>query len=65
MQQQNRNSQPKKERSAPLYIQFEKGQYAFKKGWLTNPYDPDTAQGQEWQRGFNTGYFDNLNKRLA
>jgi hypothetical protein len=65
MQQVNTNSQPKKDRTAPLKIQLEKGQYAFKKGWLGNPYDPDTVQGKEWQRGFNAAYFENLDSRLA
>lgn len=54
------HKQVKKVRSAPLSIQFDKGKYAFKKGWLGNPYDPDTAQGQEWQRGFNAAYFERL-----
>jgi hypothetical protein len=54
--------QIKKDRQPPLHIQFDKGKYAFKKGWLGNPYDPDTVQGKEWQRGFNTAYFENLDK---
>ena len=59
----NINSQHKKKvRNPPLSIQVDKGKYAFKKGWLGNPYDPDTAQGREWQRGFDTAYFDNLEK---
>lgn len=50
----------KKVRTAPLSIQFDKGKYAFKKGWLGNPYDPETVQGKEWQRGFNAAYFERL-----
>lgn len=57
------HKQIKKDRTAPLTIQFEKGKFAFKKGWLGNPYRPDTVQGKEWQRGFNTAYFENLSKR--
>ena len=53
----------KKERTAPLSIQFDKGKFAFKKGWLGNPYKPDTIQGKEWQRGFNAAYFENLGRR--
>lgn len=53
----------KKERTAPLSIQFDKGKFAFKKGWLGNPYKPDTVQGKEWQRGFNAAYFENLERR--
>jgi hypothetical protein len=52
----------KKERSAPLKIQYEKGTFAFKKGWIGNPYNRNTAQGKEWQRGFNAAYFDHLDK---
>ena len=59
-QLQKNDSQPKKDRTAPLKIQFEKGVYAFKRGWLGNPYDPETIQGKEWQRGFNSAYFANL-----
>jgi len=54
--------QIKKDRQPPLPIQFDKGKYAFKKGWLGNPYDPVTVQGKEWQRGFNAAYFENLSK---
>jgi hypothetical protein len=54
--------QIKKDRQPPLPIQFDKGKYAFKKGWLGNPYDPSTVQGKEWQRGFNAAYFENLSK---
>lgn len=56
------SAQPKKDRTAPLKIQFEKGVYAFKRGWLGNPYDPETIQGKEWQRGFNSAYFANLKR---
>lgn len=63
MQQTNTNSQPKKDRTAPLKIQFEKGQYAFKRGWLGNPYAAETVQGKEWQRGFNAAYFENQDYR--
>jgi hypothetical protein len=52
----------KKDRTAPLSIQLEKGKFAFKKGWLGNPYKPETVQGKEWQRGFNAAYFENLDK---
>jgi hypothetical protein len=50
----------KKDRTAPLHIQFEKGKFAFKKGWLGNPYKFDTIQGKEWQRGFDAAYFEKL-----
>jgi hypothetical protein len=63
MQNNNTNLQLKKKvRNPPLSIQVDKGRYAFKKGWLGNPYDPDTAQGKEWQRGFDAAYFEHLDK---
>ncbi len=59
----NTNLQPKKDRVPPLSIQYDKGRYAFIKGWIMNPYDIDDVKGKEWQRGFNAAYFDNLDKR--
>ena len=50
------------ERQPPLSIQFGQGQFAFKKGWLNNQYNPETVQGKEWQRGFDKAYFENLDK---
>ena len=38
---------------APLRIQFEWGQEAFKKGKVTCPIDPNTMQAREWQRGWD------------
>ena len=49
-----------KERDAPLRIQVEKGHRAFHRGKLTNPYKLNTSFHQEWQRGFNKAYFENL-----
>lgn len=43
-----------------LRVQFEKGYYAFSRGWLGNSYDPDSLAGKEWQRGFDAAYFDNI-----
>lgn len=48
-------------RSAPLKIQFEKGYQAFRRGFTKNPYQrKDDLQSREWERGFNTAYFDAL-----
>lgn len=41
---------------------FDEGQRAFKKGQLTNPYNPDTSRHRDWQWGFDRAYFDNLEK---
>lgn len=53
----------KEERLPPLSLQFKEGLHAFKKGWLTNRYDPDTMKGKEWQRGFDRAYFENQKRR--
>ena len=59
---------------APLRIQFERGVNAFKgnqyirnvKGHkviaTVSPYNSNTMQHREWQRGWNTAYFENLKK---
>ena len=36
------------------------GVEAFKKGRLNNPYKVYTYYWKEWDRGFNSGYFENL-----
>ena len=54
--------QSKSERSAPLKIQYQQGYYAFSRGWLGNQYNLTTMAGKEWQRGFDTAYFDNLSR---
>mgnify|MGYP004463804547 CR=1 FL=1 len=51
-----------KERDVPLRIQVEKGQRAFHKGKLINPYKANTSFCKEWERGFNKAYFENLEK---
>ena len=50
------------ERKAPLKIQVQQGYYAFYKGWLANQYDDSSVQGQEWQRGFDIAYFENIDR---
>jgi hypothetical protein len=50
----------KEERMPPLRIQYEQGYKAFYMGWLVNNYNKDSLHGKEWQRGFDTAYFDNL-----
>ena len=61
---------------APLRIQFERGVNAFKgKQYIRNvakfgakiictesPYNPNTMQHREWQRGYNFAYFKNLER---
>jgi len=65
MKQSNTNLQPKKDRVPPLSIQYDKGRYAFIKGWISNPYPEDDPKGLEWQRGFNAAYFDNIDRLKA
>ena len=59
---------------APLRIQFERGMNAFKgKQYIKNvkgakiiatenPYNPNTMQHREWQRGYNFAYYKQLEK---
>lgn len=47
-------------KNAPLKIQFQWGYEAFSKGILTTKIKRNTMQYREWQRGWNTAYFDNL-----
>ena len=59
---------------APLRIQFERGVNAFKgKQYIqtvnknkiiatVSPYNPNTMQHREWQRGYNFAYFKNLER---
>ena len=47
---------------APLKIQFIKGVGDFKRGRLTNPYNLNTMQAREWERGFNISYFQRLER---
>ena len=44
---------------------FEQGRTAFYKWRITSPYNRDTYNDKEWQRGFNRGYFDNLERVKA
>lgn len=41
---------------------FDEGRLAFRKGNLTNPYNPDTSRHRDWQFGFDRAYFENLEK---
>ena len=47
---------------APLRIQFEKGVIAFNRGFIKSPYNINTMQYREWQRGLNFAYAKNLKK---
>jgi len=61
---------------APLRIQFERGVNAFKGNQYiqtvrkksakivatVSPYNTNTMQHREWQRGYNSAYFRNLEK---
>lgn len=59
----------------PLRLQYQKGYEAFynSKQWTRRvndatviitacPFKEHTPQAREWQRGYNTAYFDNLEK---
>ena len=47
----------------PLKIQFEEGQRAFYNGKLKNPYNVNNIRHKEWERGFNSAYFNNKERR--
>lgn len=47
---------------APLKIQYQRGVTDFKRGFVSSPFHPNTMQAREWQRGFNTAYYENLDK---
>ena len=47
---------------APLRIQFQKGYDSFKRGRMKNTFHPNSMQSREWDRGFNSAYFQNLKK---
>ena len=47
---------------APLKIQWMKGYDAFVYGKIRNPYSSDTMLYREWERGFNTAYYDNIHR---
>ena len=49
---------------APLKIQWMKGYDAFIYGKIRNPYSSDTMLYREWERGFNTAYYDNIHREL-
>jgi hypothetical protein len=51
-----------KDRSSLLPFQFKEGYYAFSRGWIKNNYKEGTDKAKEWQRGFDTAYFHNLDK---
>jgi len=44
---------------------YEYGRQCFYKGNLNNPFRDGTYKHKEWLRGFNRGYFDNLEKVVA
>jgi len=43
---------------APLRFQFDQGYSAFRRGKQFNPFNKDTMQYREWERGSNKAFFD-------
>jgi len=67
MQKKNRKYKTRQERGlgkydAPLSLQFNQGFNAFKRKKLTNPFSDMTMQSREWQRGFNSAYYIQLER---
>lgn len=47
---------------APLKVQFLMGYDSFKYGRVVSPFHRDTMQFREWNRGFNTAYYENVKR---
>ena len=47
---------------APLKVQLQQGYSAFKRGGQVNPFNSDTMQYREWDRGYQKAYDENLKK---
>ena len=61
--QQKRKRNPNLSKyDAPLKIQFTKGMSDFKRGKTTNPYHSNSMQSREWLRGFNTSFYQRLER---
>lgn len=43
---------------SPLAVAFDMGRRAFYKGFFDSPYKRESMLEKEWQRGFNTAYFE-------
>lgn len=43
----------------PLEKAFDMGRNAFRKGIFESPYKKTSVLHKEWERGFNTAYFQN------
>jgi|TARA_R100000315_G_C5189508_1_gene110421 hypothetical protein len=67
MQKKNKKFKTRQERGlgkydAPLSLQFNQGFSAFKRKKLVNPFNDMTMQSREWQRGFNSAYYMQLER---
>ena len=67
MQKRNKKHKTRQERGlgkhdAPLSLQFNQGFNAFKRKKLINPFGEMTMQSREWQRGFNSAYYIQLER---
>ena len=47
---------------APLKIQHQRGFKDFYRAKINNPFNSNTMQHREWQRGFNDAFAHNLKK---
>lgn len=54
-----------KKKGATLQQAYDKGMYAFNKGYFDSPYPRKSILYKEWLRGFNTAYFTNLKRVIA
>ena len=48
---------------APLRVQYKQGSQHFRAGRVTNPFNKDTMQNREGERGFSKSYFETLKRQ--
>lgn len=51
--------QKRQAKKKPLEVAFDMGQKAFHRGIFDSPYKESSFLHKEWQRGFDTGFFQN------
>lgn len=56
MRKQSKSPNPK------LQEAFGLGNHCFTRGKLNNPFKKNSVMYREWQRGFDTAYFNNLQR---
>lgn len=55
-----KEQKPQKRKRKQPNEAYLRGLEDFKRGMTRNPYRPKSYYFKEWERGFNTAYYDNL-----